>query len=165
MARGTQVPPREAAPQANRPQVTPGRMPGAAVSSDCGLAHSQHSRSRARCHDARSGDTTAARRPERTWSRAPPGQPVPIRPNVMLYVYGMNVSPEVIYIIRHAERALKQPLSGVDFEGGQHEHSLLPRGWQRSGALAALFHPGFGPVRAGLQTPTCLLYTSPSPRD
>jgi hypothetical protein len=78
----------------------------------------------------------------------------------MLYVYGMNVSPEVIYIIRHAEKPLKPPLSGVDFAGGQNEHSLLPRGWQRSGALAALFHPDFGPVRADLRTPTALV--SPS---
>lgn len=74
--------------------------------------------------------------------------------------YGMNVSPEVIYIIRHAEKPLKPPLSGVDFAGGQNEHSLLPRGWQRSGALAALFHPDFGSVRAGLRTPTVLVAPS-----
>jgi len=80
--------------------------------------------------------------------------------NVMPYVYGMNVPPEVIYIIRHAEKPLKPPLSGVDYEGGRNEHSLLPRGWQRSGALAALFHPDFGPVRVGLRTPTVLV--SPS---
>jgi hypothetical protein len=67
----------------------------------------------------------------------------------MPYVYCMDVSPEVIYIIRHAEKPLKPPLSGVDFAGGRNEHSLLPRGWQRSGALAALFHPEFGPMRAG----------------
>jgi hypothetical protein len=78
----------------------------------------------------------------------------------MLYVYGMNVSPEVIYIIRHAEKPLKPPMSGVDYEGGQNEHSLLPRGWQRSGALAALFHPDFGPVRADLRTPTVLVAPS-----
>ena len=78
----------------------------------------------------------------------------------MLYVYGMNVPPEVIYIIRHAEKPLKPPSSGVDFEGGQNEHSLLPRGWQRSGALAALFHPDFGPMRAGLRTPTVLVAPS-----
>jgi hypothetical protein len=78
----------------------------------------------------------------------------------MLYVCGMNVPPEVIYIIRHAEKPLKPPLSGVDFEGTQNEHSLLPRGWQRSGALAALFHPDFGPVRAGLRTPTGLVAPS-----
>jgi hypothetical protein len=78
----------------------------------------------------------------------------------MPYVYGMDVSPEVIYIIRHAEKPVKPPLSGVDYQGGQNEHSLLPRGWQRSGALAALFHPDFGPVRAGLRTPTVLVAPS-----
>jgi hypothetical protein len=89
-----------------------------------------------------------------------PARPVPIRPDVMLYVYGMTVSPEVIYIIRHAEKPLKPPSSGVDFEGGQNEHSLLPRGWQRSGALAVLFHPDFGPMRPGLRTPTVLVAPS-----
>ncbi len=78
----------------------------------------------------------------------------------MPYVYGMNVSPEVIYIIRHAEKPLKPPHSGVDYEGAQNEHSLLPRGWQRSGALAALFHPDFGPVRDGLRTPNVLVAPS-----
>ena len=78
----------------------------------------------------------------------------------MLYGCGMNVPPEVIYIIRHAEKPLKPPLSGVDFEGGQNEHSLLPRGWQRSGALAALFHLGSGSVRAGLRTPSVLVAPS-----
>jgi hypothetical protein len=72
----------------------------------------------------------------------------------------MNAPPEVIYIIRHAEKPLKPPLSGVDFTGGQNEHSLLPRGWQRSGAIAALFHPEFGPMRAGLRTPTALIAPS-----
>ncbi len=72
----------------------------------------------------------------------------------------MNAPPEVIYIIRHAEKPFKPPLSGVDFAGSQNEHSLLPRGWQRSGALAALFHPDFGPMRAGLRTPTTLVAPS-----
>ena len=78
----------------------------------------------------------------------------------MLYGYGMNAPPEVIYIIRHAEKPLKPPLTGVDYEGGQNEHSLLPRGWQRSGALAALFHPRSNPVRIGLRTPTVLVAPS-----
>jgi hypothetical protein len=69
--------------------------------------------------------------------------------------------PEVIYIIRHGEKpqdlAPKHPEahSGVDFRGKQNEHSLLPRGWQRSGALAALFHPS-----RGLRVPRTLI--SPS---
>lgn len=78
----------------------------------------------------------------------------------MLYVYGMDVSPEVIYIIRHAEKPLKPSLSGVDYAGSPNEHSLLPRGWQRSGALAALFHPDFGPLRPGLKTPSVLVAPS-----
>ena len=75
-------------------------------------------------------------------------------------------APEAIYIIRHGEkppdRAPKHPAahSGVDFHGHQNEHSLLPRGWQRSGALAALFDPTHGPLRAGLRVPRMLI--SPS---
>jgi hypothetical protein len=69
--------------------------------------------------------------------------------------------PEVIYIIRHGEKpqdlAPKHPEahSGVDFRGKQNEHSLLPRGWQRSGALAALFD-----APRGLRIPQVLI--SPS---
>ena len=64
-------------------------------------------------------------------------------------------APEVIYIIRHGEKPPDRPPkhpaahSGVDFRGHQNEHSLLPRGWQRSGALAALFDPTHGPRRVG----------------
>ena len=75
--------------------------------------------------------------------------------------------PDVIYIIRHGERP-EEPTPrraaparrGVDFHGNQNEHSLLPRGWQRSGALAALFDPSQGPLRAGLRVPRMLI--SPS---
>jgi hypothetical protein len=72
----------------------------------------------------------------------------------------MDGSPEIIYLLRHAEKPLKPPHSGVDFIGAQNEHSLLPRGWQRSGALAALFHPDSGPLRAGLRMPTTLVAPS-----
>jgi hypothetical protein len=78
----------------------------------------------------------------------------------MVYVGGMDGPPEVVYIIRHAEKPLKPPASGVDYEGSHNEHSLLPRGWQRSGALAALFHPESGAVRDGLRTPTVLVAPS-----
>ena len=53
---------------------------------------------------------------------------------------------------------------GVDVQGNQDPHSLLPRGWQRSGALTVLFDPAVGGLRAGLQTPATLLsptYGSP----
>lgn len=75
--------------------------------------------------------------------------------------------PDVIYIIRHGEKPEEPTPSraaparrGVDFHGNQNEHSLLPRGWQRSGALAALFDPSQGPLRAGLRVPRMLI--SPS---
>jgi hypothetical protein len=81
--------------------------------------------------------------------------------------------PDIIYIIRHGEKpadpaalapgqvlSATAPPSGVDVQGNQDPHSLLPRGWQRSGALAVLFDPATGPPQAGLQSPATLL--SPS---
>jgi len=81
--------------------------------------------------------------------------------------------PDIIYIIRHGEKPADPPSPaaghaapapaapfGVDFQGNQDLHSLLPRGWQRSGALAVLFDPALGPPQAGLTTPAVLL--SPS---
>jgi len=86
---------------------------------------------------------------------------------------GASAPPEVIYIIRHGEKpADPQPAGpgqpapppappfGVDDQGNQDAHSLLPRGWQRSGALAVLFDPALGELQAGLQVPAALL--SPS---
>jgi len=78
-----------------------------------------------------------------------------------------SAPPDIIYIIRHSEKP-EEPTPrraapvhrGVDFRGNQNEHSLLPRGWQRSGALAALFDPSQGPLRAELQVPRMLI--SPS---
>jgi hypothetical protein len=78
----------------------------------------------------------------------------------------MASPPESIYIIRHGEKpqdlAPKQRAEhfGVDYRGNQSEHSLLPRGWQRSGALAALFDPAGANLRAGLRVPRMLI--SPS---
>jgi hypothetical protein len=80
--------------------------------------------------------------------------------------------PDVIYIIRHGEKPGEPPSAhgkhhvpgfGVNYQGSSNEHSLLPRGWQRSGALVALFAPASGPPRAGLRTPATLL--SPSHGD
>jgi hypothetical protein len=80
--------------------------------------------------------------------------------------------PQVIYVIRHGEKPADAapgapasapsagPPFGVDVDGNQNAHSLLPRGWQRSGAVAALFDPALGPLQAGLQRPGSLF--SPS---
>jgi hypothetical protein len=89
---------------------------------------------------------------------------------------GALAPPDVIYIIRHGEKPADPPALepgqaapapappfGVDFEGNQDQHSLLPRGWQRSGALAGLFDPASGAPQAGLQVPAALL--SPSHGD
>jgi len=89
------------------------------------------------------------------------------------HAQGASAPPEVIYIIRHGEKPADPPPAdpgqpppapappfGVDFQGNQDEHSLLPRGWQRSGALTVLFDPALGARQAGLQVPAALL--SPS---
>jgi hypothetical protein len=70
--------------------------------------------------------------------------------------------PEAVYIIRHGEKPqdVVPKHSGVDYRGSQNEHSLLPRGWQRSSVLAGLFDPSQGPLRAGLRVPRMLI--SPS---
>jgi hypothetical protein len=86
---------------------------------------------------------------------------------------GATAPPSIIYIIRHGEKPADPPVVtpgqnppapappfGIDYQGNQDPHSLLPRGWQRSGALAVLFDPATGSLQAGLQTPETLL--SPS---
>ncbi|GAB3261940.1 hypothetical protein [Kineosporia babensis] len=70
-----------------------------------------------------------------------------------------SAPPEVIYIIRHAEKPedSTKPPHGVDYEGIACEHSLLPRGWQRSGALTVLFDPPPSLPPARLERPTDLI--------
>ena len=78
--------------------------------------------------------------------------------------------PDIIYIIRHGEKPADPPSSdpsdasppvgppfGVDFQGVQDQHSVLPRGWQRSGALTGLFAPASSTPPYGLQVPATLL--------
>jgi len=74
--------------------------------------------------------------------------------------------PKAIYIIRHGEKPADPDPSGhgkppdapfgVDLAGNQSRHSLVPRGWQRAGGLAALFDPASVGSKVGLQTPTAL---------
>ena len=68
--------------------------------------------------------------------------------------------PQQIYVIRHGEKPPESgPPFGVDFDGERNPNSLSPRGWQRSGALTALFSPNVAP-KVGLQTPTALYATA-----
>jgi hypothetical protein len=91
---------------------------------------------------------------------------------------GATAPPDVIYVIRHGEKPADPPVTGpeqfppptgppfgVDDQGNQDAHSLLPRGWQRSGALAVLFDPALGPLQAGLLAPAALLSPSYGSQD
>lgn len=63
-----------------------------------------------------------------------------------------------IFIIRHGEKpGPAPPPFGVDGDGNQNRHSLLPRGWQRAGALALLFAPTDTPTRRGIASPGQLI--------
>jgi len=72
--------------------------------------------------------------------------------------------PRLIFVIRHGEKqeSPSVPL-GIDVDGVHDEHSLVPRGWQRAGALAQLFASFDRKLRPGLETPDCL--RSPFYRD
>jgi hypothetical protein len=70
----------------------------------------------------------------------------------------MSAPGRTIFIIRHGEKpGTATPPFGVDEGGNQDEHSLVPRGWQRAGALVTLFAPQSGQQRAGIATPTELI--------
>lgn len=63
-----------------------------------------------------------------------------------------------IMIVRHAEKpAASGAPFGVNIDGNQDPESLIPRGWQRAGALADLFYPSDGKFQApGLAVPQYL---------
>ena len=63
--------------------------------------------------------------------------------------------PRLIFVIRHGEKPGPHD-RGVTERGVHSIDSLIPRGWQRAGALASLFAPSSGPVRAGLAVPSAL---------
>lgn len=68
-----------------------------------------------------------------------------------------------IFIIRHGEKPPDPPATPPPYschaDGSPDPglHSLIPLGWQRAGALAALFDPEDGQFRAGLARPTRLI--------
>jgi len=64
-----------------------------------------------------------------------------------------------IMIIRHAEKPYGKHV-GVTEHGDEDPESLIVRGWQRAGALVALFDPANGPLQnSNLAVPT-LIYAS-----
>ena len=70
------------------------------------------------------------------------------------------VLPKQIYIIRHADKQINleipEPPFGIDIEGNRNYHSLIPRGWQRAGALIGLFDPVTKVLSRDLERPTSL---------
>jgi hypothetical protein len=66
-------------------------------------------------------------------------------------------APRTIFVIRHGEKPEDLPLEPVDLQGDRSKRSLVPRGWQRAGALAVLFAPQVGPLRPGIFTPNELV--------
>ncbi len=65
--------------------------------------------------------------------------------------------PRIVFIIRHAEKPeTKGAPYGVNIQGEKSDSSLIPRGWQRAGALVRLFDP-LGKQRAGLAVPNQLI--------
>ena len=71
-----------------------------------------------------------------------------------------------IMIIRHAEKPTTTPpppTNGVTITGTQDQDSLIPRGWQRAGALVTLFSPSRGPLQnSDIATPQFIFATSTS---
>src|SRR5215468_4358005 len=83
--------------------------------------------------------------------------------------------PKQIVLIRHGEKPIELSLpagsqtateppgatppapvydpSGVDVHGMTNEDCLIPRGWERAGALAVLFDPMVGGLRSPLTAP------------
>jgi hypothetical protein len=66
-----------------------------------------------------------------------------------------------IMIIRHAEKPpTTPPPNPVAFDGTQEPDSLIVRGWQRAGALVALFAPARGPLQHHLLATPQNIYAS-----
>jgi hypothetical protein len=73
--------------------------------------------------------------------------------------------PGSINLIRHAEKQIgDQPPQGVTIDGTPDAESLTPRGWQRAGAIVALFVPRPGSrVGEPLPVPTHLFASEIGP--
>lgn len=61
--------------------------------------------------------------------------------------------PQVIFLIRHAEKPDGTTSSGVDVTGAPNPDCLTPQGWQRAAGLATLFDTAVGTTRTDLAVP------------
>jgi len=71
--------------------------------------------------------------------------------------------PRTLLLIRHGEKPAKGD-QGVDEQGRSHQDGLLPKGWERAGALVALFAPNAVTLQSALPSPCALIcprYTGP----
>jgi TQXA domain-containing protein len=59
----------------------------------------------------------------------------------------------IIMVIRHGEKPTTSTETGFEPDGTPNRDALTIRGWQRAGALAALFDPVDRPLPAGLRRP------------
>jgi len=71
-------------------------------------------------------------------------------------------------VIRHAEKANTQAVPkqhGININGEKDDESLIPRGWQRAGALVNFFAPRSGSCVTHITTPQYLLAADPGKDD
>ena len=66
--------------------------------------------------------------------------------------------PGTLLMIRHAEKPSDGDV-GVDDQGNANPDGLIPRGWQRAGALVSLFAPNGTTVTSALPAPGALVTT------
>lgn len=73
------------------------------------------------------------------------------------------MSLQKIMLIRHAEKPSADGASGVDESGNPDPESLIPRGWQRAGALVRFFHPTHSTAIGEIGTPDVIFAAGEGP--
>ena len=66
---------------------------------------------------------------------------------------------QVIFVIRHGEKPVTigaDTYNGITILGNSNSSCLIPKGWQRAGALATLFDTAVGTMRTDLAVPNQL---------
>ena len=65
-------------------------------------------------------------------------------------------TPRTLLLIRHGEKPFRG-CQGVDAQGKANPDGLIPKGWERAGALVTLFAPNGTTVHSALPTPGALV--------